>query len=160
MKRLPNAQLSLELQRGDEQREFLEVLKLFLEEAGNCFRMYITQLLLRYPPLVMVLWLAQFKSSGDEEAWFLKALAELPALHNYTDIMVVANSQPDRKDKYNHFMDNEIMVAPLAYSNVFVSEDKGIKEIAGRRTKILNRTKCHFCGSFEALESWLMQNAA
>ena len=34
--------------------------KLFLNEAGDIFRMYITPLLLRYPPPVILAWLAQF----------------------------------------------------------------------------------------------------
>src|SRR5207249_3549632 len=111
--------------------------KLFVEEAGNCFYMYITPLLLKYPRHVMACWPARFGSPDDEETWFLKALAELPALHNFIDIMVVADSQPDRKDKCNHFMDNEIMVAPLAYATVFVSEDKAIRHMLRNRTKIL-----------------------
>ena len=130
--------------------------KLFLEEAGNCFRTYITPLLLnRCPRSVMEAWLGQFGPGDDEEAWFRKALAELPALHNYTEVMVVANSQPGRKDKYNHFMDNEIMVAPLAYADVFATADKGVKDIVVNRTKILSRTKCLFCDGLGALEAML-----
>lgn len=129
--------------------------KLFIEEAGNSFQMFITPLLRRYWPTAMVSWLEKFKCAGDDEAWFLKAFAELPALHNYTDIMVVASSQPDRKDKYNHFMDNEIMAAPLVYANVFVSADRGIKDIATNRTKILSRTKCEYCDGLDDLKMWL-----
>jgi hypothetical protein len=44
--------------------------------------------------------------------------------------MVVADSQPDRKDKYNHFMDDQIMVAPLAHCGACASEDTGVKDIA------------------------------
>jgi len=54
--------------------------KLFLEEASNCFYMYITPLLLKYPQQAIASWSAQFGPSHDEEAWFLNALAELPAL--------------------------------------------------------------------------------
>jgi hypothetical protein len=134
--------------------------EIFLAEANHSFDMYIIPLMGDYPRQTMEEWSAQFGPADDDEAWFLKALAELPALHNYTDVMVVASSQPDRKDKYNHFMDNEIMVAPLAYCNVFGSEDKGVKDIAGRRTKILTRTNCEYCDSLAALEIWLTENAA
>lgn len=134
--------------------------KLFLAEARNSFDTYITPLLDKYPPLVAAGWMAQFGPAEDEEAWFLRILAELPALHNYTDVMVVASSLPDRKDKYNHFMDNEIMVAPLAYATVFASGDKGVKDIAGSRTKILSRTKCRYCDSLGALDNWLTDKAA
>lgn len=131
--------------------------QLFLNEAGDIFRMYVTPLLLKYPPTVMQAWLAQFKSS-DEVAWFQKALSELPALHNHVDIMVVADSQPDRKDNYNHFMDNEIMVAPLAYANVFASRDKGVRDMLRNRTTILGRTACQYCDSIDALELWFADN--
>lgn len=103
-------------------------------------------------------WLAQFNSPNDEEAWFRNVLSELPALHNFIDIMVVADSQPDRKDTFNHFMDNEIMVAPLAYTNVFASWDRAIRDMLRNRTKILSRTKCQYCDSFDALETWLTGN--
>ena len=100
-------------------------------------------------------WLAQFVTSGDEAAFFAKALAELPALHNFIDVMVVADSHPTRKDHYNHFMDNEIMVAPLVYADAFASLDKGIRDMLQCRTKILGRTKCRYLDSLESLEAWL-----
>jgi hypothetical protein len=130
--------------------------KLFLEEAGECFRMYITPLLQqRYSAEQMIGWLAQFATPGDEAAFFAKALAELPALHNFIDVMVVADSQPRRKDHYNDFMDNEIMVAPLVYADVFASLDKGIRDILRSRTKILSRTKCQYLDSLESLDARL-----
>jgi len=131
--------------------------KLFLEEAGNCFHMYITPLLLKYPQPVIASWSTQFGPSHDEETWLQNALAELPALHNFIDIMIVMDSQPDRKDKYNHFMDNEIMVAPLAYATVFASKDKAIRDMLKNRTKILSRIKCQYCDSLDALETWLAE---
>jgi len=135
-------------------------LKLFVMEAGDCFRTYVTPLLFKYPPNVIVPWLKHLGRDRDEVAFFQNALAEFPALYNYTEIMMVADSQPDRKDKHNHFMDNEIMVAPLAYCNVFVSEDKGMKDIAAKRTKILGRTKCQYLDRLDALECWLTERAA
>lgn len=132
--------------------------QIFLAEASNSFRLYIAPLVDRYPLEVMQGWSEQFGPPENEEAWFLNLLAELPALHNYTDVMVVASSQPDRKDKYNHFMDNEIMVAPLVYADVFVTGDKGIRDIVGSRTKILSRSKCRYCDSLSTLETWLVSN--
>ncbi len=134
--------------------------KLFVAEGSNSFRTYILPLLGSYPERVIAGWTAQFGPPEDEKGWLDCALAEFPALHNYTEVMVVASSQPDRKDKYNHFMDNEIMAAPLAYATVFVSGDKGVKDIVGSRTKILSRTKCQFCDGLDALEKWLTENSA
>jgi len=133
---------------------------LFLEEAVNCFHMYVTPVLLKLPQEIVATWSAQFGPPDDEEAWVLNALRELPALHNHIDIMVVADSQPDRRDSNNHFMDNEIMVAPLAYASVFVSKDRGIRDMLRNRTKILRRTRCQYCDSLKSLESWLAEHAA
>ena len=134
--------------------------KLFLEEAVNCFNMHVRPVLLQLPPEIIATWSAQFGSPDDEKAWILKALAELPALHNYIDTMVVADSYPDRKDNCNNFMDNEIMVAPLAYATVFVSKDKGIRDMLRNRTKILSRTQCQYCDNLDALEIWLRDNVS
>jgi hypothetical protein len=130
--------------------------KLFLEEAGDCFRMYITPLIFEhYTPNQAWEWLAQFTFPNDEVEFFRKALAELPALYNFVDVMIVADSQPERKNHYNHFMDNEIIVAPLAYADAFASQDKGIRDILQKRTKILSRTKCQYFDGLESLEPWL-----
>jgi hypothetical protein len=135
--------------------------KLFLEEAGNCMYLYITPMLKKqYPSSVMIAWLAQFNSGDNKEAWFQKALAELPALFNFIDVMMVADLQPSQKDEYNDFMDHEIMVAPLAYANVFVSKDRNVRDVLRNRTKILSRSKCQYCDSLGTLETWLTENAA
>jgi hypothetical protein len=143
--------------------------KLFVAEAENCFIMYIRPLLgpppspaapYMFPSAVSQKWLAQFAGPGGDEGWYRRALAELPALHNFVDLMVEADMQTNRKDSNNHFMDYEIMVAPLAYANVFVSRDKGIRHLLRTRKEILGRTKCHYCENLGELESWLAQNAA
>jgi len=132
--------------------------KLFLAEASECFCMYIKPPLLQYPLHMITAWAQQFGSRHDEEAWILKMLAEFPALHNYIDVMMVADTQPDRKDTNNHFFDNEILVAPFAYASVFVAKDKGIRDMLKNRMGILSRTKCQYCDSLDALETWLTKN--
>jgi hypothetical protein len=132
--------------------------KLFLAEASECFCMYIKPPLLQYPLHMIAAWAQQFGSSHDEKTWTLKMLAEFPALHNYIDVMIVADTQPGRKDTNNHFFDNEILVAPFAYASVFVANDKGIKDMLQNRTGILRRTKCQYCDSLDALETWLTKN--
>ena len=143
--------------------------KLFAAEAENCFIMYIRPLLgtrpsaaspYVFPSAVSQKWLAQFAGPGGDEAWYRRALVDLPALHNFVDLMVEADMQPNRNDSNNHFMDNEIMVAPLAYADVFVSRDKGIRHLLRTRKEILARTKCQYCENLGELETWLASNAA
>jgi hypothetical protein len=134
--------------------------RLFVDEAVNCFSMYVRPLLLSLPPQKILSWSSRFGPPDDEKAWVLKALAELPALHNHIDVMVAADCQPDRKDSNNHFMDNEIVVAPLAYATVFASRDKGIRDMLRNRTSILSRNPCQYCDSLDALELWLTRNVA
>lgn len=134
--------------------------KLFVAEAGSCFYRYITSLLKLFPMQATTLWLQQFAGPGGEEGWFRRALSELPALYNFVDVMVATNMQPSRKDSNNHFMDNEIVVAPLAYANVFVAKDKGIKDLLRNRTQILGRTKCGYRDGLPELEAWLSVGAS
>lgn len=143
------AKLAQERLKGDRKRQ------LFVEEVGQCLFMYITPLLKSKYPRAMIPWLSQFDSGGNEEAWFQKALAQLPALYNFVEVMVAADLQPSRKDRYNDFMDHEIMCAPLAYADVFFSKDKNVRDLLRNRTRILGRSECHYCGSFAELEAWL-----
>jgi hypothetical protein len=138
--------------------------KLFEVEAENCFIIFIRPLLgpppspaapYVFPSAATQKWLEQFAGSGGDEGWYRRALAELPALHNFVDLMVEADMQPNRKDSNNHFMDNEIMTAPLAYADVFMSRDKGIRHLLRNVTKILSRTKCQYCENLAELETWL-----
>ena len=59
--------------------------------------LYITPLLKNKYLGSMIPWLAQFDSGGNEEAWFRKALAQLPALYNFVEVMVAANLQPSER---------------------------------------------------------------
>jgi len=143
--------------------------KLFVAEAENCFIMYIRPLLGPrvspttsdvLPTPLSLKWLAQFAGPGGEEGWYRRALAQLPALHNFVNLMVEADMQPNRKDSNNHFMDNEIMTVPLAYSDVFVSRDKGIRHLLRNHKEILARTKCQYCENLGELETWLESNVS
>jgi hypothetical protein len=139
--------------------------KLFAAEAENCIIMHIRPLLGPristtntdvFPSAASQKWLAQFAGLGGDEGLYRRLLVELPALHNFVDLMVEADMQPNRKDSNNHFMDNEIMVAPLAYADVFVSNDKGIRNLLRNTNRhLLARTKCQYCDSLAALENWL-----
>src|SRR5205823_4644107 len=122
--------------------------KIFQEEAVNVFSIYIAPLFPRYRVDVLQNWTRQFGPPEDETGWVQQALLQLPALHHFIDIMTAADQQPTRKDNYHHFMDNEIMVAPLAYATVFVAKDRAIRDMLHKRTKILERTKCKYCDSF------------
>lgn len=144
--------------------------KLLTAEAENCIIMYIRPLLGPrisptssdvFPSAATQKWLAQFAGSGGDEGFYRRLLVELPALHNLVDLMVEADMQPNRKDSNNHFMDNEIMVAPLAYADVFVSQDKGVRNLLRNTNKqLLARTKCEYCDSLTELEKWLAANVA
>jgi hypothetical protein len=144
--------------------------KLFAAEAQNCIIMYIRPLLGPrisptstdvFPSAVSQKWLAQFAGPGGDEGFYRRLLGELPALNNFVDLMVEADMQPSRKDSNNHFMDNEILVAPLAYADAFVSTDKGIRNLLrNTNRRLLARTKCEYCDNLIELEKWLAANVA
>jgi formate-dependent phosphoribosylglycinamide formyltransferase (GAR transformylase) len=61
----------------------------------------------------------------------------------------------------NQLHSNEIMVAPLAYADVFVSKDKGIRNLLRNTNKQpLARAKYQYCDSLTELEKWLAENVA
>jgi hypothetical protein len=142
------AKTARDIFKGDRQ-------KLFLTEAGDIFRMYVVPPLSRYPPDMILQWMKYYGRVEGEDAFFRDCLTHFPALHNHIEIMMAADMQPDRKDKNNDFFDYEIVVAPLAYSSVFASRDKGISHLLRHQTKILSRTTCQYCDSLGALEPWL-----
>lgn len=142
--------------------------KLFNAEAENCVIMYIRPLLGErisstssdvIPSQESLMWLAQFEGAGDSEEFYRRLLKSLPALYNHVDLMVEVGMQSNHKDSNNRFLDNEILVAPLAYADVFVSADKGIRNLLRNSNKqLLERTKCQYCGSLAELEKWLSEN--
>lgn len=124
--------------------------EIFAIEAANVFKTYVMPFLATNPDMALK-W--SEKLSDNKNGFPLNLLSELPALHNYTELMTTVYSL--RKDKDNHFFDYEIMPVPLAYAAVFVAEDGGIEQYLRQTTEILKRTKCHYCENHDALESWL-----
>ena len=57
------------------------------------------------------------------------ALAFLPLVASYVDILTISGYDINRKDTDNDFYDKEISIYGLAYSTVFSAVDKGIKHI-------------------------------
>jgi hypothetical protein len=55
--------------KGDKQR-------LFLEEAGNIFRTWVTPILLQYPPHVVLQWMKYYGRPEGENAFFRDCLAD------------------------------------------------------------------------------------
>lgn len=142
------AKRAKELFRGDKKG-------LFLDESGSIFREYVTPTLFRHSPAAVARWAEHYAQPGDEEAFFRDCLRDLPALYNYIDIMVAVSLQPDRRDKNSDFFDYEIVVAPLAYADVFAFRDAGLLDLLRNRTGILKRSSCVVCDSLEALETWI-----
>jgi hypothetical protein len=142
------AKQSKETFKGDKK-------KLFLNEADHAIKLNVYDpILSNLPEEILIPWMSHVVSP-DKETLCNKILDEFPALRNFNEIMMAASQQPDKKDDPNDFMDHEIMVAPITYASVFVSRDKGIRDLLLSRTKILSRTKCVYCDSWTKLENWL-----
>ena len=95
--------------------------------------------------------------NDDRGGVFRNLLNSLPALQNHIEIMVTATQQLTRKDKINDFFDYEILPIPMAYASVFVSKDKGIRDILVNRTEMLKRTRCVYFSSLEEFDEWLQR---
>ena len=64
-------------------------------------------------------------------------LKSMPSITQYVNVFLVIGQDPGRKDKTSYFFDIELMTAPLAYSDIFVSWDRWIRPIVER---VLNPT--------------------
>jgi hypothetical protein len=78
-------------------------------------------------------------------------LSQLPALHNHVEVMALASQDPNRKEKSSDFFDIELLPVPLAYADVFVSQDRWIRDTLRNRSALLTRNKCVFCSRYDEL---------
>ncbi len=59
-------------------------------------------------------------------------LKSMPSITQYVNVFLVIGQDPGRKDKASYFFDIELMTAPLAHSDIFVSWDRWIRPIVER----------------------------
>jgi hypothetical protein len=126
-------------------------------EDQAVFHQYIKPAIRKLPPPVLVKFreYAQTVPKDNSGGFLGEFLKSLPALNNYSELMATIAQNPTRTDKINDFFDLEIMAAPLAYATVFVSEDKGIRNVLHQRTRILKRNNCQYCSDLMELAHWL-----
>lgn len=82
-------------------------------------------------------------------------LKELPSLNNYIEVMTVAGLDPNKKPRINDFHDIEMMIVPLTYSDVFVSEDKWIRRLINQLSNSSNKNRATYIDSFAGLGEYL-----
>jgi hypothetical protein len=82
-------------------------------------------------------------------------LKDLPSINNLIDVMTVAGLDVNLKPRINHYHDMEMMIVPLTYSNVFVSEDKWIRHLLGQLNGTTHRKRAVYLDSFDRLETFL-----
>jgi hypothetical protein len=144
------ANSSSELTKGDKKKERQLEVNAAVDDV-------IIPVMLRLPGQVNV-ELGRYiiaTHDGDLRRFIDGLLPLMPALSNYIDLMATVCQFPTRKDKINHFYDYEIMPVPLAYAAVFVSQDRGIKDLLRNKTDLLKRNSCRYCSDLGELEDWL-----
>ena len=82
-------------------------------------------------------------------------LAELPAIQNHIEAMTRNSEDPNRKDRVSDFFDLDMLSVPPAYSDVFVTNDKWVRERFLKPGGFLKRSGCVFCSSYAELNLWL-----
>lgn len=98
------------------------------------------------------------KGKGAKEryaAFLARLLQKMPALYNHVELVATIAQSPTQRFEINDFFDHEIMPVPLAYASVFVSQDRGIRDLLRNRTKILQRNACRYCSDLVELEAWM-----
>jgi hypothetical protein len=88
-------------------------------------------------------------------AYAQEFVRSLPALYNHVELMASLSQNPGQRFEINDFFDHQIMPVPLAYASVFVTKDKGIRDVLRKRTEVLKRNTCRYCDGLAELEEWL-----
>lgn len=117
-------------------------------------RQYILPFLKKLPLELKIPFTAYLKSlPKDQYGGCMKTILEsLPAIKNHTEIMAIASLDPKRKDKPSDFFDLDMMAIPLAYADVFVSQDKWIRDLLINRGTILKRNTCQYFSNLPDFE--------
>ncbi len=84
-------------------------------------------------------------------------LEAMPAISNKVDIHTIAGFNVRRKDRMSDFYDIEIMVVPLAYSDVFVSQDKWMRDLLSPQNGLAERNSTEFVSDVQGARSVLRQ---
>ncbi|MEX2301020.1 MAG: hypothetical protein WD733_08800 [Bryobacterales bacterium] len=92
----------------------------------------------------------------DREGSRIEALLEkMPALRNAVDLYTIAGFDPERKDRRADFFDIEMLIAPFAYADVFVSQDRWIRHLIHK--DLADRNQTAFVEGPEELTAFLEQ---
>jgi hypothetical protein len=113
---------------------------------------------IRKLPFPLRLYVLQFAKNAPRDKYdgcLPTLLGALSAIHNHVEVMIRALEDPNRKDKSSDFFDLDMLPVPLAYADVFVSQDKWIRDILKNRGSFLKRNPCKFCQDFDELKKWL-----
>lgn len=85
-------------------------------------------------------------------------LSQMPALKNEVDILTVSGFDFNRRTTMNDFFDIELLAVPLAYANVFASQDKWMKHLLTNMKHWIAESRCKFVYGFGELEKYLMSS--
>jgi len=92
----------------------------------------------------------------DKYGGSLKSILEyLPATKCNIEIMTVTGYDITRNDNMNDYFDRELMILPLAYADVFVSEDKWIKHILINLSDITKNNNILYISTLNDLKKYL-----
>ncbi len=69
-------------------------------------------------------------------------LSQMPALKNEIDIITVSGFDFNKKSTMNDFFDIEMLAVPLAYADVFVSQDKWIRHLFTNMKQMVDSNGC------------------
>jgi predicted nucleic acid-binding protein len=82
-------------------------------------------------------------------------LPSMPALNSYAEVSTVCGYDINRNDSMNDFYDKEIMFYGLAYSNVFVSIDKWVKDLMRNHVDSSLRARVTYFATLREFKSYL-----
>jgi len=82
-------------------------------------------------------------------------LKNMPIIDCLIYIMAISGYDITRKDNMNDFFDREIMITSLAYSDIFVSEDKWIRHLLTNVSDIAQKNHVTYLSKLSVFEEYL-----
>lgn len=79
----------------------------------------------------------------------------LPALNTFCEVMIYTGLNESKKFTINDFHDTEMMIVPLTYGDVFVSEDRNIRHILKKYSELILSNTTKFISSPESFLTYL-----
>jgi hypothetical protein len=92
---------------------------------------------------------------GKPAAAAREVIKQMPALKNAVEIMTITGFDLNRKSNLNDLFDIEMLIVPLAYSDVLVAPDKWIRHLLSTQSAVFDADTARYISNLSDFEVYL-----